>query len=91
MHNLRLLDWGGASGPQPWATAFGDWVHSQLFAGNETALKEWNQAPGSAESVPTSEHLDPLFVAMGASGRLPEMLYEGWQLGSLSLTSYVFP
>ena len=91
VHNLRLLDWGGASGPQPWATAFGGWVHAQLVAGNEPALKDWNQAPGSAESVPTSEHLDPLFLALGASGGLPEVLYEGWQLGSLSLTSYIFP
>jgi hypothetical protein len=35
--------------------------------------------------------LDPLFLSLGASGGLPEALYEGWQLGSLSLTSYVFP
>jgi 4,5-DOPA dioxygenase extradiol len=91
VHNLRLLDWGGASGPKPWATAFGGWVHAQLVAGNTPALEEWKEAPGSAESVPTSEHLDPLFVAMGVSGGLPGMLYEGWQLGSLSLTSYVFP
>jgi hypothetical protein len=33
--------------------------------------------------------LDPLFLSLGASGGLPEALYEGWQLGSL--TSYVFP
>lgn len=91
VHNLRLLDWAGASGPQPWATAFGGWVHAQLIAGNEPALKKWEQAPGSAESVPTSEHLDPLFLALGAADGLPEVLYEGWQLGSLSLTSYVFP
>ena len=91
VHNLRLLDWGGTSGPQPWATGFSRWVQAQLVAGNEAALREWKQAPGSTESVPTSEHLDPLFLALGASGGLPETVYEGWQLGSLSLTSYVFP
>lgn len=40
--------------------------------------------------VPTSEHLDPLFVALGASQAAPETLYDGWQLGSLSLKSYAF-
>ncbi len=91
VHNLRLLDWGGASGPQPWATAFERWIHTQLVAGNEAALMDWKRAPGSMESVPTSEHLDPLFLAMGASGQSPELLYHGWQLGSLGLASYVFP
>jgi hypothetical protein len=28
---------------------------------------------------------------MGASGRSPELLYDGWQLGSLGLASYIFP
>ncbi len=51
----------------------------------------WKRAPGAMESVPTSEYLDPLFLAMGASGQSPELLYDGWQLGSLGLASYVFP
>ena len=91
VHNLRRLDWDGTSGPQSWATAFSRWIHSQLIAGDEAALIDWEGAPGSAESVPASEHLDPLFLALGASGGPPKPLYEGWQLGSLSLTSYVFP
>ena len=91
VHNLRRLDWEGASEPQPWAASFEGWIHAQLVAGNRAALMRWAEAPGSAESVPTSEHLDPLFVAMGASGKPPELLYAGWQLGSLSLASYVFP
>jgi 4,5-DOPA dioxygenase extradiol len=91
VHNLRRLDWEGASAPQSWATAFEGWVRSQLAAGPEGDLEHWAQAPGAAESVPTSEHLDPLFVAMGAPGRRPELLYAGWQLGSLSLASYLFP
>jgi aromatic ring-opening dioxygenase catalytic subunit (LigB family) len=50
----------------------------------------WRQAPGAAESVPTTEHLDPLFVALGATGSPPQTLFNGWQLGSLSLSSYTF-
>ncbi len=90
VHNLRRLDWEGASGPEPWASAFEGWIRERLAAGDARALMEWRQAPGAMESVPTSEHLDPLFVAMGAAGGPPETLFDGWQLGNLSLSSYLF-
>jgi len=91
VHNLRRLDWGGASEPQPWAAAFDRWVQERLAASDIGSLANWRQAPGAAESVPTSEHLDPLFVALGAASGPPEACFEGWQLGSLSLASYSFP
>jgi 4,5-DOPA dioxygenase extradiol len=90
VHNLRRLDWQDASGPQPWALVFQGWVQERLAAGDAAALSDWRNAPGAAESVPTSEHLDPLFVALGAAMTAPEPLFEGWQLGSLSLASYLF-
>ncbi|HEY3272074.1 MAG TPA: class III extradiol ring-cleavage dioxygenase [Geothrix sp.] len=91
VHNLRRLDWQDASGPQPWALAFQGWVQERLAAWDVAALSNWRKAPGAAESVPTSEHLDPLFVALGAAEAVPEPVFEGWQLGSLSLASYQFP
>jgi 4,5-DOPA dioxygenase extradiol len=92
VHNLRRLDWDGAAAPrpQPWATAFEAWVRERLAAGDEAALLDWRGAPGAAESVPTSEHLDPLFVALGAAGGQAASLFDGWQLGNLSLASYRF-
>ena len=90
VHNLGRLDWQGATEPRPWAAAFQNWVHERLAAGDEATLADWRQAPGAVESVPTSEHLDPLFVAMGAGGTAPVPLFDGWQLGSLSLASYEF-
>ena len=90
VHNLRRLDWADASGPQPWALQFERWIRERLAAGDETALLDWPQAPGAAESVPTTEHLDPLFVALGAAHGAPSPIFEGWQLGSLSLASYAF-
>lgn len=90
VHNLRRLDWHEASGPRPWALAFQAWVKERLAAGDAAGLADWRNAPGAAESVPTSEHLDPLFVALGAAQAVPEPVFEGWQLGSLSLESYQF-
>jgi 4,5-DOPA dioxygenase extradiol len=90
VHNLRRLDWDGGTGPRPWAKAFDDWVREHLQTGTAEALTEWPEAPGAAEAVPTSEHLDPLFVALGAAEGAPAPVFEGWQLGSLSLASYRF-
>ena len=90
VHNLRRLDWADASTPQPWAQAFQGWMDERLAAGDAAGLLDWRQAPGAEESVPTSEHLDPLFVAMGAAQAAPAVLFDGWQLGSLSLRSYRF-
>jgi 4,5-DOPA dioxygenase extradiol len=90
VHNLRRLDWQDASAPQPWGLAFQAWVRDRLEARDFNTLMDWRKAPGAAESVPTSEHLDPLFVAIGAARSAPEPVFEGWQLGSLSLESYAF-
>jgi len=90
VHNLRRLDWQDASGPQPWALAFQGWVRARLAAGDAAGLAGWRGAPGAAESVPTSEHLDPLFVTLGTAQSVPEPVFEGWQLGNLSLASYQF-
>ena len=91
VHNLRRLDWEDASGPAPWALAFQQWVWEKLSSVDVDALKAWKKAPGSEASVPTTEHFDPLFVALGAGDGPPDTLFDGWQLGSLSLASYSFP
>jgi 4,5-DOPA dioxygenase extradiol len=90
VHNLGRLDWGEAGPPQPWAAAFQDWIAGRLAAGDAASLMDWRQAPGAREAVPTTEHLDPLWQALGAGEGLSQPLFDGWQLGSLSLRSYRF-
>jgi 4,5-DOPA dioxygenase extradiol len=53
---------------------------------------DWAGAPGATEAVPSTEHLDPLWLAMGAAGKggAPRTVFEGWQLGSLSLRCLAF-
>ena len=88
VHNLGRLDWDDREGPRPWAEAFQGWIDERLAAGDREGLRDWPRAPGARESVPTPEHLDPLFLFLGASGGLPVPFFSGWQLGSLSLASY---
>ncbi|MBI4913285.1 MAG: dioxygenase [Acidobacteria bacterium] len=90
VHNLGRLDWEGGVPPRPWAEAFQGWVGERVADGDFETLARWSGAPGARESVPTSEHLDPLFLALGASGGPGRPFHEGWQLGSLSLASYRF-
>lgn len=91
VHNLGRLDWHDQTVPQAWATDFEAWVEGRLAAGDPQGLARWREAPGAAASVPTTEHLDPLFLAVGAAAGPPLPIFKGWQLGSLSLTSLQFP
>jgi 4,5-DOPA dioxygenase extradiol len=91
VHNLGRLDWSGGSGPQPWAEAFEDWLLERFASDRPESAMDWAGAPGATEAVPSTEHLDPLWLAMGAGkGGAPRTVFEGWQLGSLSLRCLAF-
>jgi 4,5-DOPA dioxygenase extradiol len=68
VHNLGRVRLDDPEGPvEPWAAAFDAWVAERLARGDVAALLRWReQAPAAVEAAPTSEHLDPLFVALGA-------------------------
>jgi len=91
VHNLGRLDWTEASAPQPWALAFEAWLMDRLAAGDVEGAMDWSHAPGASLAVPSTEHLDPLWLALGAGRDTPvRTLFEGWQLGCLSLRSLAF-
>ena len=90
VHNLGLLDWAGAGAPEAWASGFEQWVAASL-AEPARLFQASTQAPSYGKAVPTSEHFDPLFFALGAAGPAPvRTLFEGWQLGNLSLRTWVW-
>jgi len=92
VHNLRLLDWSGNPPPDPWAVGFEAWIADHLTPEAAPELFEAaRQAPGYAKAVPTSEHFDPLYFALGAAGGSTlRTVFEGWQLGSLSLRTWAW-
>ena len=83
VHNLRLVRFDDPKEPDAWAAAFATWVVERLddpdaLAGYETA------APDPRRAVPTSEHFDPLLVAMGASlGDRASIHFQAMRMGSL--------
>ena len=74
-----------------WARGFDDWVRDRLEAGDAEGLASYERlAPHAALAVPTSEHFDPLLVAVGAAGADGRVrdVYEGFRFGSLSMRSF---
>ncbi|MDO4265328.1 MAG: class III extradiol ring-cleavage dioxygenase [Eubacteriales bacterium] len=90
VHNLRKVDWRNPDGA-PWAYAFDAYIKNSILTGNETQLLEADQLSSYAKAVPTPENFYPLLAAAGAAeGRKAEVWNEGCELGSLSMTSYLF-
>jgi len=93
VHNLRELAWKGGSATDAWAQGFDDWLAQTLAAGRlEEAVAVSLKAPEYKRAHPTSEHLLPLYVALGAAGAKArgEALHRGFALGNLSLAVYRF-
>jgi 4,5-DOPA dioxygenase extradiol len=93
VHNLRLLNWEEQTETEPWAIAFDDWIIQQIFEENFEALFSYDQlAPYAKMAVPRPEHLVPLFLALGSSkiNFSPQVLYRGYEMGSLSYLGLQF-
>lgn len=75
-----------------WARDFDNWLAEKLLARDVDALVNWQQAPGARQSVPTPDHLIPLFVAMGAATADEPITFPvtGFEFGSFSHRSVQF-
>ena len=93
VHNLRRVVFADKNAPvEPWAKSFDDWVRARLEDKDVAALVDYRKrAPEAAASVPTTEHFDPLFVALGASGEEFEVkdVFEGFHHGNLSMRTVI--
>jgi 4,5-DOPA dioxygenase extradiol len=68
-------------------------MHERLARHDWPALLDWrNQAPHAHQAHPSTEHLMPLFIAMGAAGDDPQtaVLHRSHELGSLALDAFAF-
>lgn len=92
VHNESRARFDQSNPPvEAWAMAFDAWVRDRLEADDAEAILNYRrQGPMAHLAAPTSEHLDPLFFALGA--RLPgdccHGIYEGFHAGILSLRTF---
>jgi 4,5-DOPA dioxygenase extradiol len=91
VHNLRGLDPGtpdGLTASRPWAQSFDNAVKSALVTHNTKALSNYlTLDAGARMAVPSPDHYWPLLYALGAArdGESAKFIYEGFQLGTLSM------
>jgi len=93
-HNLRRMRRDDFDGPaEPDVAAFAAWMNEAVTAHRLDDLLDYRrQAPYAALQHPTDEHLQPLFVALGAAG--PEAparrLHASTEYGVLRMDSFAF-
>jgi len=93
VHNLRLL--GNTDEPQEWAVEFDNWIGERLEQWNTRELFQYEKkAPHARTAVPSygTEHLAPLFYAMGTAdmSRSAKRLFQSYPYGTLSLNCWQF-
>lgn len=92
-HNLRALDWQHRDATAfPWVEAFTQALRERLLAGDVEAALDWPSLPEAHRNHPTTEHLYPLHVALGAGGEgaRGRLLHRDVELGGLALDAFAF-
>jgi 4,5-DOPA dioxygenase extradiol len=92
VHNLGEVSFDDKErSPRPWAAEFDGWVAARVAELDVAALVRWKaEAPHAQRAHPSTEHFDPLLVALGARlpGDAPAPIHEGFTYGTLSMRSF---
>ena len=88
-HNLRAFSWQAVDKPDPANDAFQNWVIDTCTAPlseaeRELRLVEWDKAPSARYCHPREEHLLPLHVCAGLSGKPARVIFDDKILGKRS-------
>jgi 4,5-DOPA dioxygenase extradiol len=90
VHNLGLMDPRHPDSGTDWARRFDEDARTTMTTSPGT-LVDATRHPDFDLAVPTPDHFIPLLYLAGlaeASGRVPQVLIDGYAYGSLSMTSY---
>ncbi len=91
VHNLGAIRFAEEGAQDAWAKEFDAWMAVRIERLDVDALVRWREeAPHADRAAPSSEHLDPLFVALGARAPVDrvETLHEGIEYGNLGMRSF---
>ncbi len=91
VHNLGMIQWGLSGKGADWAIRFDEAARS-VMASDPSAIGQLGGHPDLSKAVPTPDHFIPLAYLAGlaaAANATAETFVDGYDLGSLSMTSYV--
>lgn len=90
VHNLRLVDFNEKGG-YDFAIEFDEKIKNDILNNNHENIINYKDYGDIATlSVPTEDHFAPLLYVLGASDGDARVLCEGYDLGAISMTSYIF-
>ena len=93
VHNLGMVQWDNPDGGFDWALDF-DAAAKTIMTEHPGDIAQLRAHPAYTLAVPTPDHFLPLAYLAGlaaAADATCEVLVEGPQMGSLTMTSYVLP
>ena len=76
----------------PWVEAFTAALRGKLLAGDVEGALDWQTLPEARRNHPTTEHLFPLYVALGAGGDRVRTthLHSAVQMGGMAMDAFAF-
>ena len=90
VHNLRKIEWDNPKGSQE-ANKFDRYILDNISKREDEKVIKYEEHEYSNYAVPTPDHFMPILYILGASqGEKPYIFNEMRELGSLSMTSYIF-
>lgn len=91
VHNLRVVDFSMPDGYE-WADSFDEYIFDAVIKKDTGRIINIEEAGESAsKAVPTPDHYLPFLYAAGAAGNgTPEVYNKARELGSISMTSYIW-
>lgn len=91
VHNLMQTDWNNPHGSKE-ADEFDAFITEKVQERDDEAVLAYRDHPLASYAAPTPDHFLPLLYLLGASkGETPEVFNHIRNLGSISMTSYLFP
>jgi len=92
VHNLGMVNWE-LDGCYDWAEAFDNKVTGLVTSGGWDQIVDYQSlSPDWRRAIPTPEHFVPLIYALGAADKEDKVTIrnQGGELGSITMTSFVF-
>lgn len=90
VHNLRMVAWNMNDGYN-WAKTFDEYIKECLIHKRFEQLLQADKVPNFTKAVPSVDHFYPLIMTAGAGWEKSVATWnEGCELGSISMTSYLF-